>query len=361
MTPRQRMLTALDNDKPDRLPCQVHGWMDYYLKEYLGGCDWYEAYAKFGMDYAIYVSPDYTYTETSRKNWDVQKHTISANKWSETITTPEGELTQAFENNEFTSWNTEHIIKNKRDFEIWEKYVPLPKSADLTNLITAQKKLGDKGIIRSHPFHFGQGSPWQSLCCLMGMQETIMAAIDEPQWIHYMLKSILEKVLEAAELWEGTPADMIELGGGAASSTVISPDMFREFCLPYDKKQVTMFKSLGLKTVYHLCGGLMPMLDMVVEMGADGLETMTPPSMGGDCDLAKASKQVGDKLFFIGGFDQNAGFENGTPEVAKQLVEECFQATQDNAGYIVAPSDHFFFGNPENIQAFVDACLECEY
>jgi len=65
MTSRERMLIALENGRPDRLPCQVHGWMDYYLNHYLGGIDWYEANAKFGLDYAIYVSPDYTYAKTS--------------------------------------------------------------------------------------------------------------------------------------------------------------------------------------------------------------------------------------------------------------------------------------------------------
>ena len=57
MTSRERMLTALSNGRPDRLPCQVHGWIQYYLDHYLGGMDWYQAYARFGMDYAIYVSP----------------------------------------------------------------------------------------------------------------------------------------------------------------------------------------------------------------------------------------------------------------------------------------------------------------
>jgi hypothetical protein len=66
-------------------------------------------------------------------------------------------------------------------------------------------------------------------------------------------------------------------------------------------------------------------------------------------------------LFFIGGFDQNAGFERGTPENARRQVFECFEATKDHAGYVCCPSDHFFHGNPENIQAFVDACRECRY
>ena len=137
--------------------------------------------------------------------------------------------------------------------------------------------------------------------------------------------------------------------------------MFREYCLPYDQRQVRLMHDLGLKVVYHLCGGVMPMLDLVAETGSDGLETMTPPAMGGDCDLREASRRAGEKLFFIGGFDQNAGFERGTPEVARRQVFECFEATQDHAGYIVCPSDHFFFGDPQCLQAFVDAARECVY
>jgi len=43
MTSRERMLTALNNGRPDRLPCQVHGWMPYYLQHYLNGMDWWQA------------------------------------------------------------------------------------------------------------------------------------------------------------------------------------------------------------------------------------------------------------------------------------------------------------------------------
>jgi uroporphyrinogen-III decarboxylase len=162
-------------------------------------------------------------------------------------------------------------------------------------------------------------------------------------------------------MWQGTAADMVETGGGAGSNTVISPKMFREFCLPYDKIEHEALHAVGVKVVYHLCGGLMHVLDMVVENGADGLETMTPPSMGGDCDLQAASERVGDRLFFIGGFDQNAGFERGTPEAARRLVHACFSATQDHAGYIISPSDHFFLGDPANLKAFASAAQECVY
>jgi uroporphyrinogen-III decarboxylase len=83
--------------------------------------------------------------------------------------------------------------------------------------------------------------------------------------------------------------------------------------------------------------------------------------MGGDCDLREASRRVGDKLFLIGGFDQNAGFERGTPEVARRQVFDCFEATKDQASYIIAPSDHFFHGDPANLHAFAAAAKECVY
>ena len=366
MTSRERMLTALSNGRPDRLPCQVHGWMTYYLKRYLGNCDWYRACEQFGMDYAIYVSPSYQYAERDQANWSVAHHDLGVDKegnhsWRQTITTPKGILHQAGSANEFTAWTTEHLVKTEGDFELWNAYCPVPVAVDLASVRAAREKVGDRGIIRSHPFSPGQGSPWQSFCTMIGTQEAIFMAMDEPARLHHTLDEIVKKTLRVTELWRGTPADMVEVGGGAGSNTVISPSLFREFCLPYDRQQNALFHEIGLKIVYHLCGGLMQMLDLVVETGADGLETMTPPSMGGDCDLREASRRVGDKLFFIGGFDQSAGFERGTPEVARRQVHECFEATRDHAGYIVAPSDHFFFGDPANLQAFADAARECRY
>jgi uroporphyrinogen decarboxylase len=104
----------------------------------------------------------------------------------------------------------------------------------------------------------------------------------------------------------------------------------------------------------------MPMLELVAENGSDGLETMTPPSMGGNSDLAEAKRRVGDKLFFIGGFDQNAGFEQGNPQLIREMVFKLHSACPDG-GYICAPSDQFFKGSIENLRAFADACRECVY
>ena len=362
MTGRERFLCALSNGRPDRLPCQVHSWMEYYLKTYLNGMSHLEAYEYFDMDPVLYVSPRYIYKDDAFNNWVVnQKRDEEARTWETEIVTPKGSLYDSGAWNDFTSWNITELIKTEEDFEIWNEFYPVPIDADFSPVLEARKQVGERGIVRSHPFSPGQGSPWQSFCTLMGTEPAIMLGMDEPETLHYYLDCILEKTLRVTKLWEGIPSDMVETDGGAGSDTVISPRFCREFCLPYDQKQNEAFHNVGLKVVCHLCGGVMHQLDLVVESGADGLETMTPPSMGGNCDLREASRRVGDKLFFMGGFDQNAGFEKGTPEKARELVFECFEATKDHAGYICVPSDHFFFGDPENIRAFARACEECVY
>ena len=364
MTGRERFLTAIANKKPDRLPVQVHSWMEYYLNRYLNGMDQYQAYEAVGMSPVIYTGPYCIFDDKDLAKWEIKTDhwkDKGYNMYRKTITTPEGDLVECGGSNEFTTWTTEFLIKGERDFELWSKYYPLPVKLDWSPVIEAKKRIGDRGITRGAGFCFGQGSPWQDLSTvLMGTEAAIYAAYDEPDWVHHVLSTLLEKKMSVLERGGHVELDLVETGGGGGSSTVISPAMHREFCLPYDQKQHKLFHELGTKVVYHLCGGLMPLLETVVENGTDGLETMTPPDMGGDCDLAEAARRVGDKLFFIGGFDQNKGFEHGTPESVREQVYKLF-AAKPNGGYICSPSDHFFFGDPELIRVFVATAKECIY
>lgn len=365
MTGRERFLCAINRQKPDHLPSQVHSWMKYYLDTYLQGMDQYQACEYFNMDPVIYVSPRYIYSDVDLASWQSEyvespREDNGSYHWKETIYVPRGTLTRMGDGNRYTVWTTRYLIQNEQDFELWNKYVALPVKVDWTPVIEAKQRIGDHGIVRGGFFDFGQGSPWQSFCTLYGTEKAMMAAIDNPDWVKYVLQSMLNKKLEVISRAGQIELDLVETGGGAGSSTVISPDFHRHFCLPYDRIQHDALHNAGTKTVYHLCGGLMPLLEIVTENGADGLETMTPRAMGGDCDLAEAHKRVGDKLFLIGGFDQNKGFENGNPNLVREMVGELFKACP-NGGYICSPSDHFFFGDVENIRAFAKAARECVY
>lgn len=363
MNGRDRFLITLNNGKADRLPCQVHNFMKYFLYKNLLFNN-LDAYKYFNMDPVLYVAPEYIYAEQAKKNWKevdtFKSYDDGVYNYERTIYTPKGQLTTNISLNKYTQWNTTPLIKNDEDFELFKEFYPVPVKADWSRVIAAKNSVGDSGIVRSVSLGYGQSGAFQSLAHMMDTVNLIYKVYDEPEWVHYALEAINNKNIEAVINSGKVEADLIETGGGAGSSTVISPDIHEEFCLPYDKKLHKAIKDNGGMVSYHLCGGVMPLLDLVAKNGADVMETMTPPGMGGDCDLKKANEIIGDKLAFIGGLDQNRYFENGNPEEVKKEVFRLFEC-KPNGGYICSPSDHFFEGKRENIKAFADACKECVY
>ena len=365
MESRERILLALDRQKPDRLPVTVHGWTVYYLKSYLGGIDQYEAYERFGLDAEIRVGCSYAeFMNPADENWTVTTAAVEkahdSTKYEHKILTPEGILTYKTESNEYTSWFTEYAIKKPEDVNLIEKYLPVARiDPDLVK--RAREKTGNKGIIRGLVAGHQPG-PWQDATCWVGTQEMIMHAMDRPDWVHKFLNILLERKLQfIEESLIKCDYDLIELGGGAGSSTVISPSMFKEFCLPYEKKIVSALHKIGLRTVYHTCGGMMPLLEMIVETGTDAMETFSPPDIGGDVDLAEAKKRIGDKVCMLGGVDQLHVLRDETPESIKYFVKKAFKDAGGGGGYIIKACDDFFHVPRENLHVFAETAKECKY
>ena len=57
MNSRQRMLAALRNDLPDRLPATTHHVMAYFLDTTMDGASSREFFDHFGLDAVHWVSP----------------------------------------------------------------------------------------------------------------------------------------------------------------------------------------------------------------------------------------------------------------------------------------------------------------
>jgi uroporphyrinogen-III decarboxylase len=195
----------------------------------------------------------------------------------------------------------------------------------------------------------------------MKLEDLIFATYDDPEWVHELLKILHRRKKTYIESLKGAHFDVHELGGGSASSTVISPKLFEKFVAPYDTDLIATAHAVGQRIAYHTCGGMMPILELVAAMGPDAMETFTPPGMGADVDLAEAKRRIGDKVCMIGGFDQFHFFVGCTPEQTRAEVRRCFDAAGGNGGYILCPSDHFFDADLKLIEAFVDEAHHCTY
>jgi uroporphyrinogen-III decarboxylase len=194
-----------------------------------------------------------------------------------------------------------------------------------------------------------------------GIENLIVAAFEDPAWVRELLSALQARKLNYVRSMAGAPYDLLELGGGDASSTVISPALFHDFVAPYDAPVIAACHAAGQRVVYHTCGGMMPILEHVAAMGPDAMETFTPPGMGGDTDLAEAKRRIGGKVCMIGGFDQFHFFQGCAPGATRAEVRRCFAAAGEGGGFILSPSDHFFDAEPALIAAYAEEARACRY
>jgi uroporphyrinogen-III decarboxylase len=257
----------------------------------------------------------------------------------------------------------EHLIKDKSDIELLGQYLP-PVYCDVVAVNQDATAYGERGLVRSHipGFDlFGQPGCWQDAACLIGIERLIMETYDDPGWVHELLRILQGRKLEYIRSMEGAHFEILELGGGDASTTVISPKIFRKFVAPYDAELVSAAHDIHQRIVYHTCGGMMPILEDIADLGVDAMETFTPAAMGADVDLAAAKQRIGERVCMIGGFDQFHFLVGCSPEDTRAEVRRCFDAAGGGGGYILSPSDHFFEAEPELLHAFVDEAQKCTY
>lgn len=385
MTSRQRVLTALERRVPDRLPVVTHHVMPYFLNTYMHGATNDEFFDYFGFDPIVWTVPhkpdaakgeycdpnqgELGFLESRRifnSEWRIEAEEIPNSRYRtvrHTFCTPGGKLSMVLQSNEHTTWVAECLIKDKRDIDLLAKYMPYP-TCDVDEVNRVAERFGERGIVRGHipPFDvFGQPGTWQDACCIVGTEKMIMAAFDDPEWVHTLLKILQRRKLNFIRTMTGANYDILELGGGDASTTVISPQIFEVFVAPYDAELIQAAHDAGQRIVYHTCGGMMPILETIAAMKPDAMETFTPPAMGGDVDLKEAKRRIGDKVCMIGGFDQFHYLQGCTSEETRAAVRKCFADAGENGGYILAPSDHFFDADLELIKAFVDEAHQCVY
>ncbi|MCK5067101.1 MAG: hypothetical protein KAR16_06675 [Bacteroidales bacterium] len=385
MTSKERLLTALRGECPDRLPVTTHHVMPSFLEQYMDGADNQNFFDRFGLDpihwiiaYAPdesqgeYYDPDHTepgFLEARRicsDNWQFRVEKLEnsdylTNRFS--IITPKKTLSMVLQSDAHTTWVAEHLIKEKSDIDVIARYMTHPK-CDVEAVNLSADEYGKQSLVRGHIAcfdGFGQPGCWQDFSCLFGSTKLIMASMEDPAWVHAFLEVLHNRKKVYIKSLRGARYDLLELGGGDASTTVISPDIFNEFVAPYDSELITAAHEAGQRMVYHTCGGMMPILEDIAAMNPDAMETFTPEEMGGDTRLSEAKQRIGNKVCMIGGFDQFHFFTGCSEEETRKEVRRCFEEAGGGGGYILSPSDHFFEADLKLLEAYTDEARKCSY
>ena len=382
MTSRDRLLAALNRQVPDRLPVTTHHLMPAYLAA-AGFASEMAFFDRFGLDAIRWLTPlapdrgrgaaeDPGLRTTTESwsfvsdEWRVEREDVPGTDFATTryrCVTPSGTLSMVLQDDGRTVWVAERLVKQRGDIEVIARHAPVPL-CDPAPVCEAASAIGPRGIVRGAVPGFalyGQPGCWQDAAVLVGIEELILATFDDPEWVETFLAILRDRKLAFLQSTAGAPFDLLELGGGDASSTVISPPIFDRFVAPFDVPLIAAARAAGQRIVYHTCGGMMPFLERLADMQPDALETLTPPEMGGDMRLAEAKARVGERVCLIGGFDQVHHLVGSQPDETRRAVRSCFEQAGSGGGFILAPSDHFFEAEDALLDAFADEARRCRY
>lgn len=184
----------------------------------------------------------------------------------------------------------------------------------------------------------------------MGMETFGLALYDNPPFI--------EAVLDRYCDWAAVVAERVcQLGFDAYVSTddmafksapFFSPAIFREMVLPRYRK---VAEKITLPWIIHSDGNLMPFLEDLLSLGIVGLH----PNEKGAMDIRAMKREYGDRLCLLGNVDLNI-LGAGTPQDADQEVRGLIRDVGPGGGYIVTSGNSLAgYLLPENVLAMCEA------
>ncbi len=146
--------------------------------------------------------------------------------------------------------------------------------------------------------------------------------------------------------------DFLWFGDDIAFKTgpYVSPAVFRELFLPHYRR---VAEEITLPWVFHSDGNLMPILDDLLGLGMHGLHPIEPGAM----DLATLKRRYGGRLCLVGHISVDS-LSRGTPAEIDRLVREAVRTAAPGGGYIAGSSNSIaYYCRPENVRAMQQAIL----
>lgn len=183
----------------------------------------------------------------------------------------------------------------------------------------------------------------------------------EPDRVHRFLDKVVELHLANLERFLGAVGphvDVVLFGDdlGMQNGPQMSPDMYREYFKPRHALMWARAKELAdVKIMLHCCGGVRELLPDLIDAGLDAINPVQVSCRG--MDAAGLKRDFGrDLTFWGGGCDTRDILPNGTPEAVAAHVRAQVETMNPGGGFVFQQV-HNIMANvpPENITAMLDA------
>ncbi len=178
-------------------------------------------------------------------------------------------------------------------------------------------------------------SPLTHYMELFGYAEALMTFVKDPAKVH----ALLDRLTEASITWAVAQAvrgvDALLISSAFVGGPFLSPRMYRNFVVPYERRLTDAVKATGVPVYTHTCGRIGDRLELMLETGTMGIDTMDPPPLG-NTELADVKAQVGDRVFLKGNMNAVALLAAQTREEVIAHAAERIRDGKPGGGYILS-------------------------
>ena len=163
--------------------------------------------------------------------------------------------------------------------------------------------------------------PFAEACSVCGVENFMIMLVSDPSGAHKILEFLTERVIEFSLAQAEAGADMI--GAGDAVASLISPEMYREFALPYEQRVCNAVHDRNCLLKLHICGNTTALLDDMAKCGADLFNVDHMVSLEKSRDVYSSNHTA-----YKGNLDPVADIMQSTPETCRAKAHECIKLAE---------------------------------
>ena len=355
MTSRQRILAALRRQPVDRLPFAP--LLDYYtLKDMPPDfpLDITEAARLLGCDLMLRHVPA---IQTSLVGIHLQflgqfappvsvGSELTGEHLIETLITPIGKLTGVWGFSDAVGWIPHPLKRAVNDYDEMKVFhyavdhlSTEPPAPDDDTFLRTDAAIGDDGVatasLGNSPFMYLIEMAW-------GIESTYYLLHDHREEVEDILAKLHASLRRQAEALAASPAEVV-IQYENTSSTLLSPAIFRRYCLPYLNEYADILQGAGKVFLVHMCGKLKAFATDLAQARFDGIADISPAPTG-DLPLDEAAAALPGKVL-VGGIDATT-FVNPDLEAVRAEVAGLIERVKARPGVLLGSADTTPRGTP---------------
>jgi uroporphyrinogen decarboxylase len=362
MKHRERVITALNHEPPDRCPMQISFTPEFAsrLEEELqarssdsskshnphGGGNTYRLERELDEDLLL--------TSVGWANSYYQQEGDYTDEWGI------GFSSQKYETKYGTGRYTEIVHHPLSEDRAIDSYIPPDPNRE--DLYTEAKRIID--AYREEYWIVGVTvtTIFETAWALRGFGRIMMDFLVNPELVDRLLDIPDHYHRTAAKRLVEMGVDMIWTGDdmGGQQAMVISPQLWRRFFKSRMARFIAECKAINpeVKVAYHSDGCILQIIPDLIEIGLDVLNPVQPASM----DPAELKKLYGNRLSFWGTIDEQHTLPFGSADDVRKEVLRRLRTIGSNGGLILGPTHHVQLDTPmENFWAMVNTIRDTNY